>query len=979
MANVKVSEWISDVTTILHNPTAIQRLSLRRLRDIRNGEVDLPDATSPFAFALENSAINTSGFMEGDTLQTRRQYASSAQTVEDLYLHMSDKDFVDRFATPAHGEFYLMIEERALERAFVPDPVTGISRVIIPRNTEFHVDNYVFSIQYPIEIKRLNLRSYQVTYINDIPSPLETLTTNILETAVVRPRADLSFLRIKVPAQQFWTKSITQALTTAKLFKKRISFEDSFYYARVYFKGNNTNGKWQEVRTTHTDQSYDPTIPTAVLKVLPGELEVFIPQIYFNSGAISGTIRVDVYQTKGEINLTMANYAPDNFQARFIAIDRADLTKEVAALANISDIMVYSDAVINSGTGELSFEELRRRVINNTTGQRDHPITNVQFEDSLKSNGFSIVKEVDVVTNRTFFATRDLIPPFDERLITSAATNVQALITTMKEIAKHPSVYDNGDRVTLTPDLVYRISNGKMEPVSAATIMAIVNAEADETAKRVNSEQFVYSPFHYVIDSKNAQSKLRPYYMDAPSTDIRQFIDNNKETLLQANTQQFTINKTSFGYRLTVEVKGNEAYRGLADDRIFAQMYFTPKGEVSPAYALGQLANRTQNGDPVFIFDFTTTFDMEVKDGEHNIALNSFTMANMSSRPVMADLFQEFRIVFGTYDRINPAWVPHAIDSHLGQFMLANYGFAITEESFKIKFGVFLNNLWAGNRSFPSGQNMMKYDMDVPEVYMEDIFKVDPESGMIFHLDDNNNVVYNFEHRKGDPVLDENGVQRLLHRKGDLIKDPVTGEPIPISELEVARQLEILVVEGPYYFATDPSSSRYKESFVAAMVDWIIDDIQRIKTQGLDQTEIYYYPKSNMGDLQVVGENGQLIYIRANQAFKVRLFVKEQVVRNSELRDSITRDAIRTIDAELKKNTVAISNIESEQRLVFGDDVFGIEVSGLGGSANYQTLSMLSIGDRLSIRKRLTAQSDGKLIVEEDVTVEFIQHESVIG
>jgi hypothetical protein len=978
MSEIKVAEWISDIKPILFNPTAVQRASLQRLRDVTDGKVDLPDATSPFAWNIESSAINVAAFIEADTLLTRRQYPSSAQTVDDLYLHMSDKDYSDRFATPSHCDFYLMIEERALERAFVPDPITGVSRLVIPRNTEFKIDGYIFSIQYPIEIKRLNLHSYQVTYDTDQASPLTTLTSNVLESGMVSPRRGVSFLRIKIPTDQFWIKSITQPLTAAKLFKKTIPFEDSFYYARVYNKSNQTGSKWKEIRTTHTDQTYDPTIPTAVLKVLPGNLEVFIPQIYFSTGAVTGSVRVDIYQTKGAVNLSMLNYSPDSFSVKFRAVDNSEMTKEVSNLTNISEMFVYSESVINSGTGELSFEELRRRVINNTTGARDLPITNVQWEDSLKSNGFSIVKNVDIVTRRTYLATRDLIPPFDERLITSAATNMQALISTMKELAKHPAVYDNGDRITLTPDLVYRLNNGKLEVVSAATVMAISNAEPDEAAKRVNNEQFVYSPFHYVVDSKDQQSKLRPYYMDAPMADIREFIDNNDSSMLLANTDQYTINKTSFGYRLTVQVKGNEAFKQLADDRIFAQMYFTPHNEVSAAFNNGALVKRTDDGGAVFIFDFNTKFDIEVKDGKHLMAMSSFTMANLTGRLTAADLFQEFRVIFGTYDKINPAWQPHVIDSHIGQFMLPNYGYAITEESFKLKFGVFLKNLWAGARSFPSSQNTLRYDADVPALYGEDVFKVDPESGLIFYLDDNNNVVYHFEHRKGDPILNEDGSPKLAHRKGDEIKDPVTGEPIPISELEVARQLDILVVEGPYYFATDPSSSRYKDSFVSAMVDWIVDDLERIISQGLDQTFIYYYPKANMGNLQVVGENGSLIYVNANQSLKVRLFVKEQVIRNSELRDSLTRDAVRIIDAEFKKNTVAISNIESEQRNAFGEDVFGIEVSGLGGNANYQTLSMLSIGDRLSIKKRLTAQPDGKLIVEEDVTVEFIQHESVV-
>lgn len=978
MSDIKVADWIKDVKPILYNPTAIRRLSLQRLRDIKDGLIDAPDATSPFAWSIENSAVNVSAFIEADMIFTRRQYPASAQTVEDIYPHMSDKNYVDRFATPSHAEFYLMIEERALERAFVPDPVTGISKLIIPRNTEFVIDGYHYSIQYPIEIKRLNLRSYQVTYDTTQASPLTVLTTNVLETSAVRPRRDLSFLRIKIPTDQFWIKSITQPLTSAKLFKKTIEFEDSFYYARAYYKNNQSGSKWVEMKTTHTEQTYDVTVPTATLKVLPGALEVFIPQIYFSSGAISGTVRIDIYQTKGAVSLSMLNYSQDSFKVNYRAVDKTELTSEVSRLAGIAEQFVYSSSVINGGTNELEFEELRRRVINDTIGARDLPITNVQIEDSLKSNGFNIVKHVDVVTKRTFLATRDLIPPFDERLITSAATNMQALITTMSEMAKHPAVYDNGERITLTPDVVYRLDNGRMEVVSAATIMAIANADPDEAAKRVNAEQFVYSPFHYVVDSQDQENTLRPYYMDSPTTDIRNFIDNNETTQLQANTEEFSLLKTSFGYRLTVKVRGNEAYKQIADDRLFAQMYFVPEGEVSAAFNNGQLVTRTDDGGAIFIFDFATKFDIEVKDGEHLLGLSSFTMANLTGRITKSKLFQDFRIIFGTYDKFNPAWEAHSIDNHIGQFMLSNHGYAITEESYKLKFGVFLKNLWAGSRSFPSGQNVLRYDHDIPLLYAEDRFKVG-EDGEIFHLDDNNNVVWNFEHRKGDPVLDEEGNPRYQHRKNDIVKDPVTGEPVPISQLEVARQLDILVVEGPYYFATDPSSSRYKDSFVAAMVDWIIVDLERILKQGLDQTFIYYHPKSNMGNLQVVGENGQLIYINANQSLKVRLFVKEQVIRNSELRNSITRDAVKIIDSEFKKNTVAISNIEAEQRDAFGPDVLGIEVSGLGGTANYQALSMLSIGDRLSIRKRLTAQPDGKLIVEEDVTVEFIQHESVVN
>ena len=972
MSNVKVSEWISDVNKVLLNPSAIQRLSLQRLRDIKNGLIDVPDATSPFAWTLENSAINTAAFLEANELSTRRQYASVAQTVSDLYLHMSDKDFIDRFATPALGNFYVMIEVNALDKALIYNPATGVSSVVIPRNTEFSVEDHVFSIQYPIVIKKLSHDGYQVTYDTTKVSPLETLTTNIVEIDFIRPREDSKFLRLKIPTQQFWIKSVKTTLTVAKLFKKKISYVDNFYYARVYYKNNATSNKWKEIKTTHTDQVYDPTLPTAVLNVEPGELEVYIPQIYFTAGAVSGDVRIDIYQTRGKINMTLANYGIDNFTATWKANDDNDVTPEVASFRNISDIVIFSPDTINGGTSGMDFSELRRRVINNTTGTRNLPITNIQIEDSLLSNGFSIVKNVDVVTNRTFLATRELIKPFDEQLITSAATSMQSLVVTMSEVSKHPAVFDNGERITLSPDVVYRIINGQMEIVSASRINSIFNASAEDSVLMVNSEHYVYSPFHYVLDATETQFRLRPYYMDSPVVDIRQFVANNDSTMLEVNSELFSLNKTSFGYRLMIQVKGNESFKTLTDDDIFAQLYFVPIGEVSRAYINGQLISRTTNGGAVFTFDITTSFDISA---EHTLFLKSFLMENLVSEIVGSKLSQNFNVIYGTYSVGSINWESHAVDSRIGQFLLPETGYAITEEVFELQFGKHMKNLWAGCRSFPSPKQYLRHAVDRPLTYPEDVFVIDPVTKNIFTLDINNNVVFSYKHRKGESVLDENGGVVFAHREGDIVYN-TQGEPTAISELDVARQVDLLIVEGPYYFATDPSSSIYKTNFVAAMVDWIVDDLERLRQQVLEETFIYYYPKTNMGSLKVIGENGTSTYMQASQSFKVRLFVSESVMRNAELRNSISKVTIKTIDSELQNTVVSISNIESKIRISVGNDVLGLEVTGLGGSSNYQAVSMLSVGERFSIRKRLVSQSDNKLIVEEDVTIEFIRHSS---
>src|SRR5574344_786178 len=118
MAN-KFSDLLSSETSVSHalrrldligtNPGSIQQVSLELLDQYLKGEQDIVDATNPFMKLLEASAINTASFIISNEVTTRAQYPSCAQTMEDLYLHMSDKDYIDRFASPASTKFTIVV------------------------------------------------------------------------------------------------------------------------------------------------------------------------------------------------------------------------------------------------------------------------------------------------------------------------------------------------------------------------------------------------------------------------------------------------------------------------------------------------------------------------------------------------------------------------------------------------------------------------------------------------------------------------------------------------------------------------------------------------------------------------------------------------------------------------------------------------------------------------------------------------------
>jgi hypothetical protein len=151
MTNVTISNRLGDVSNYKFNPGLIQRAALQRLAEISDGTIDIVDATSPFIFCMETTAVNTAAFMQYAEALTRRQYPAAATTAEDLYLHMSDKDYIGRFAIPCKASMTIILRKDELLNSLVLDTLTGISKITIPRNTVFTVADVPFSLQYPID------------------------------------------------------------------------------------------------------------------------------------------------------------------------------------------------------------------------------------------------------------------------------------------------------------------------------------------------------------------------------------------------------------------------------------------------------------------------------------------------------------------------------------------------------------------------------------------------------------------------------------------------------------------------------------------------------------------------------------------------------------------------------------------------------------------------------------------------------------
>ena len=973
----RINDLLKSVGDVSVNPANIQRVVLESMESVDGTETDIVDPTNPFVFLMEASSVTAAATMNRNAALMRRQYPTLAQNVEDLYHHMSDADYANRFAVPSKTTMTLMlsvdeIKQRALETE------TGIRMMSIPRDTEFTVEGMTFTLQYPINIQVMPHGGLRVVYDTDVPSSLQTLESNSIDYQFVRmPTGDginnLRLLKFQVPVFQFKITPHYDQINKSSGFYKVYPFTDQFYFCKVYL-ATGENGEWEEIHTTHSEQVYDPTKPTALLKVLENSVAVKIPQIYFSKNIVDGGIRVDVYSTKGNINVFLGRYEPRNFKAKWNDHSKNESPYN-APIRSFGTMLMYSDDVVSGGRQELTFEELRERVINNSLGTNDLPITSNQLVTYVNDLGYDIVKDVDNITNRIYLATKALPKPEDSFVQSGMGCSIKKLQASISQLVNVRGVRDNGPRVTLDAGMVFNTNRGIVSVVDNAVLDAIEAASPENRVAMIQNENLVYTPFHYVLDTTEDAFEARAYHFSSPEIRSKEFIAENETAMLEVSTFRYGIDKTDNGFKIVLTTRTGDAIKELEDSQVHCQLSFVPPGEVDRATMNGVLAGKTEDGEYVFEFDVVSNYDV---DSDDNLILESFKMYDDGDKKIPIPLNAGIDITYIVSDYYIDGIENTEIDSVKGNYQLPVDTKAIMQERFKVNFGTALNNLWRRTRSVASSISYKRYQEDVPAVYEETVYDRDPVTGVINVSRDETTGEVNYAvlHQAGDPVLDADDRPVLKHRKGDVKLDG-DGNPIPESNRQMLRQVDLLMFEGGFAFATDVNAISYASDSALMLVDWIVDDIGKINNRLLENTEMWYYPKTTMGGVKVNVENGLSTSINSEQSFRVKLYMTRLGYDNLELRDDLSRTAIKTIAGAIQNRTISVNAIASTIKDRVSDDVLDVTVTGLGGEDNdYEMLTLVNGSDNLTIKKRLSVLPNNDITLQDDITVEFIRHTS---
>lgn len=970
---------VEDVQKLVYDEARVQDRLLSHVQQVYDGRIDLVDPSNPFIHAHEAIAVTVSALARREDVLLAKQYPILAKTMDDLYLHMTDRDYLGRFATPSHLTFELVLRRDEIIAKAVRVGDTAVRKLRIPRYTSVMAAGIEYTLLYPIEIRVMSHGGLRVVYDVDEKSPIQNIESNVLEWYTSKI-SGLDYVYIRLPLMQVTRHEFTETINPATGFKKTFTFDPQFYYARAF--GLRTNGTRIEYGISYSEQVFDARSPTIVLKNHEGHVEAEIPYVFFTAGNVPTKLQLDIYTTRGELVMDYSEFDISAFNIRWGKELNPTESVYVSPMLVLDNLNIYSTSQTVGGSHGVTFDELKQRVIQRASAVT-LPITDAQLKAALNIRGYGIIKSIDDITRRVYLATRTLPPPTqsiaadggveDTRsglYTTGAACAMETVQVNLIQLVALGNVIDNGPRVTIDPNMRYRYKDGLAKPIPVAEYPENIATSDDHLVTLINSGTYAYSPFHYVLDTTSNRFAVRPYYLQKPKLTQRTFLNENDTTQLSVTTRGIAIERVDTGYQIILTTIVGRTYSELPFDDVFAQLRFKPVNE--PTYAvLNGVFEGVINDEYVWRFNINSRFDI---DRKHRIGITNFTMFDLEPRVFLAELEHDFELIYGVYNYNVAGLEASPIDLDLGRWLLQDLErVALSKERLRFQLGINLTNLWANARTIAGSRVPLLHQTDVPKTYTETVYETDPVTGVIKLSIVDGELQYNRLHRKGD-VVTIGGEIQYLHRKGDVVIDSATGEPVYAEGRSTERLVDIFLIDGAYIYSTNRFDIRYREGIAQTVIGYSNEDIRNLSTETLENTWLYFYPRRNLGYTKALIGSGLESTFDARLSFTIRYYLTVENYTDLELRRSITETTSRVINRTLQRTTVSTELIAQQLRQEIGDDVVSIEIDPIPVAGGITTYTSLNDSTSCSVKRILRVLPNGEKIIDEDITVEWIRH-----
>lgn len=948
---LNIADELDKLSLYKYHPNGILNVSLNRLTDMLDGKVEITDPSNPFTYLLETSCLNTAFAIQEYTLLTRKLYPRLANTEKDLYMHMSDYDYLGIFSEPSYGvvKFNILFNDFKTKAKY--DPVQKEYVLKLPRHLKLTVDKYIFTLTSAIIIRLTESGVVDVKFENQDFNNIFPVETNYINFNFYSVNQNETYITFDLKLPEVDIEPVEIPLEKSKLFKGSMTFNPKrkFYYFRAFYM---KDGVWNEMLITHTDEVYDIYKPTCIVKVLQNEnsVEYYVPPVYVNSGQIDSKVKFLVYTTNGYINVNFNDFVIGSFSSEYNPVfPDEELDDQTEPLQLISKVIFIKDKIVG-GRDNLTFDQIKEAVINNSIGDRQLPITNKQKEYSVIQNNFKLIKDVDVVTNRVFLLETD-IPKANTRYpITKFNLDIIEFKTTISNLKNNGNnVIDVNSSITIIPEgSIFKLTSDGLSMLTQQEYNQLTSLSDIQLATEVNSNVYLSTMYHYVLDTSSNETQLRPYEVSNPTVPRISFKEFNATGRVGINTTNTGITKTNEGYTLNVLANLKKYVNTINETNVKPYLVFTDKN--NSRFFLESSLFTEINNNPVYKFNIETNFYI---DKNNQLNVTNFRDINNNQANIFIDLDSTLEIIYIS-NTIPPAYVSGELDNYIFNSYLGIGNCVVTLEEIKINFCSYLKYLYNQIHSSTGSYEYQTYDEDVPLRYTSHVYN---NANEVIHAvndivyDDNNQIV--FKHRKGDIVLDENN------------------NPVPINVLELTRYLNLLFIDYRAQLATKKNTVDYRKQVKSYLTENITTNAVIVQNQLLENTEAYVVVPKNI-NLATVKTPYRTINIPCLQSFVFDVNVSETVYNDVNIRDNIEYTIIDETDNYLSANTTysrtALLDILYNKLKEYIRSISIPKFTEL----DEEFIELVNTNYRISLNKILTVDTDG-YDLKEDIVVNFVK------
>ncbi len=954
---------------VLANPAIVQGMVITELQNRLNGTVSVADPNNAFNLQLEASASINAQTVRYMTTAFEAEYPVRATTMNQLYRHMSDFDYLLMVATPAPTTLFLRFDTDYLIANAVSDPNDALNNlVVIPATSQFFVGSLTFGIYYPINISiNKTTGNFSVLWDATVPNPLSPLSSNMVPFLQYNT-GGLNLIQLQIPVAQFALTSTLSTVVAQAGYIHNISYTDQFYAARVFT--NLPTGQWTELAATLSETVYDPTVPTAKLVIQNDVniLTVSIPQIYFNNNQIGNQVRVDIYTTKGAITLNLNSVTVSNCNCTF-NLNAPGTPANAMILAALPTIDLLPDPTLTTivgGSNALSFPELRNLIINGGlyTGV---PITPAELTTYAQKQGFSITKYLDNVTNRIYYAS-NTITGGANGYIMAAVGNISVTPTATNPTATILSFPAN-QAVTILPTTIYSFNpqTKLCIPLTDSQVTALTTLTGQALADELNTRSYTKCPFHLVTYTAAQFPETKSFNLMNPEVAAIRFIADNVFLIPQMAVQSAVVihqaNGTG-GYTLRLGVTKNPAMTAISESAITVYLS-APDINNQLVYGIATLAGTTAS---LFIYELAIPTNYYIS--AEGAIRSTMTVVGGSQTTTDLKLTTTFTVTF----LLNPNTAPQvAQDTNLiaGIPTPFNNNLAVSQQQLDVVLGVDLSTqVYNITNATWSSTTFATYPTTVFKTYPTDVYATNSQGGLLYTITGD---VINLTklHSAGDVQLDANGNQIVLFPAGAIKLDPF-GNPVVLATRQLQYFVSSLMFDLRLFYSQNQADLTFVQNLTSNLAGYFAT-IATISGNLLEQTSLFYVPNNTMGTAQFGAGNNTPISLNLGFSFKFVIYTTQATLNNPVLQTAITQDVINIVQQAMRQSVISLTEIAQTIKTTVGSAIVSVDIEGIDGTQTLQTVIVPTGTDTPIVAQQLVFDvNTGTLALALAVVVSYL-------